>query len=571
MLKINSRKMVALMVINALLAVVFLSFSNCSSKPAAKGSASKSSNGTPTTPPSSLPGNCSLTGRDQLFALTYYPILRNQCAGCHVQDPIIQQGKGIFASPQLPIAYEAFSLAGQANIARYAVDGNHKPPFTGAINAAAINQATATWNLGVKEIANCQNNTVEEFVEDTWKAVRVHTKSKPINPITSGDSVITWDLNTDILRIPSGVTWPTLPGAKFQITVKPTYNGSRPSYSIYQPRIVYPQANAAAVDIHLQSIRVKINGTEVINETTFHYVNANIYKNKDTVLSAGAMVALGDLRKSDMISVSFGKAEIVVLPPPPPAPSVRFVTASTSAAEASLGTVRVNLQLSEAIDDFVTVSYSISTPPVEGSSATPDCCLSILNDGGQAVNVKNFDRDFIKPSADGGTIIFEPSVTTTGVDIVIPDDDRFEKNETVILKIDSITLGTAAGAIGAVNTHTITIMNDDAAPANGEITFSRLMARGGAFERYCIRCHHAPFGLTTPFREYDMTTHSDLISSNRVVPRQPDLSSMWWRIRGYDNQNNSVFPMPQGGLFDTDGIQAKDDIYEWIMSGAKNN
>ena len=92
------------------------------------------------------------------------------------------------------------------------------------------------------------------------------------------------------------------------------------------------------------------------------------------------------------------------------------------------------------------------------------------------------------------------------------------------------------------------------------------MAAGGAFSRYCVRCHHAT-SQDVLAREYDMTTYSDLISQQRVVPNNALGSILWRRILGLDGLD----PMPQGGLFSPDELQAKDEIYQWIVNGAKNN
>lgn len=551
-----SNKVTAILGLQVFLGALIFFFGNCTSQHTGTGSQSSGSK-------TINFGNCSLTGPDHLFSMTYHPILTAQCATCHVAGG---RGKGVFASSSLPIAFDAFSLVGYRRISEFAVDQNHQSPYTGAHNIAAINEATQNWRLGVEELEKCKTNTIEEFVDDPWNAVRVHTKSKAINATNTGSVTVTWDMNTDLLVIPAGVSWPTLPGAKFELTFTPTFNGANPSYSISRPRITYPVSNTQAVDINLESIRVKINGDEVINETTFHYVNANVYKNVSTLLSAGAMVSVGDIRKSDVVSVSFGRVRIVTLPPPPPVPSVQFTT--TSSTNAETGKVTVTVQLSEAVDSFVSVGYSTTTPNVNG--AKPSCCSSITDTGGQTVQVKNFDRDFKKTVNDGGTLVFNPNQVSKTVEIDIYPDQRDEPNEIINLTIDSVSIGNGDGQLGTNKEHRITITDNDNAPAADEVTFSLLMSPGGAFSRYCVHCHHSNSDDVLA-REYDMTTYEDLLLSNRVVPLKPDNSILWWRIRGYDNLNKTVSPMPQNGLFDTDGKQAKDDIYDWIIRGAKNN
>ena len=540
------KKIAALSSLLVLLTTIVFFFGNCSSR----------HTGQQTSSSSSLTfGNCSLTGPEQLFSLTYSPVLQNKCATCHIPGGV---GKGAFASPGLALAFEAFSLVGYKRVSQFAVDPNHRPPYSGAQNAAEINEAEKAWELGVQELASCTNNQVSEFIDDPWKDVRVYSRSKAVNPSATQAVQVRWDLNSEMLPPPSGVTWPNMPGAQFEITLRANVAGSQTNYTISRPRIVYPTSNAGAVDLHAQSIRLKINGQEIINETTFHYIDANARKNQSTLLSAGAMVALSDLRTSDVISFSFGEVRVVTLPPPPPAPTISFVLASQTVNES--GRIQVLARLNQSIDAFSTASFSFS-----GSAQQP-CCATILDEGGQQVSVKNFDRDYILPNRDGGTILFEPNITEKMIEIDIESDQRDEANETIVIQLDGFSVGNAQGQLGANRTHTISITDNDAAPGPFEVRFQDLMAAGGAFSRYCVRCHHAT-SQDVLAREYDMTTYSDLISQQRVVPNNALGSILWRRILGLDGLD----PMPQGGLFSPDELQAKDEIYQWIVNGAKNN
>lgn len=562
MKKNNLRKLIAIFSLQACMALIFLFFGNCSPE-------HKSSDSSSTSATKIVFGNCSLTGPQQLFELTYHPILRQQCLNCHSPNPPMQDSQKYFASSNLTQAYEAFNNAGgYVRISEYAVNESHKSPFTGSHNIAAINEAKNLWNLGNQELAKCASNSVEEFVNDSWKAVRVYSKPKAINPKTTGPSIVSWDLNTDIRLIPNTVTWPNLYGARFQLKVNPTFIGSVASYTISEPRIIYPtQINPQAVDINLKSIRVSIDEVEIINETTFHYVDANVYKNVGGLLSAGAMVAVRSVRLSDVISVSFGEVKSVVLPPPPEKPTVQFSTASSLNTTES-GRVTINLKLSKPVDSFVSVGYKIE--PAITNGATPECCTQITDSSGATVQIKKFDRDYMNTVKDGFTAVFDPGVTSLNLEYDIYADQRDEPNESFVITLDNISIGNETGVIGSQNKHTVSINDNDSPPGPTEVTFTKIMKPGGAFAVHCIKCHHAD-NQDVVAREYDMTSYSDLISRNRVVPYKPESSILWWRIQGYDNLNNPVEQMPQGGLFDTDDDKSYSDILNWIKSGAKNN
>lgn len=560
--KNNLRKFMAILSLQACMAFIFLFFGNCSPNHVTSDLSS--------TATSKITfGNCSLTGGQQLFELTYYPILRQQCVNCHSPNPPVEDSQNYFAAPNLTQAYEAFNNAGgYVRVSEHAVSDNHKSPFTGSHNSSKINEAKNIWNLGNQELVKCSSNSVEEFINDPWERVRVHSKPKAINPSTTDSSIVSWDLNTDIKLIPDNVIWPNLRGAKFQIKVTPTFVGSKSSYTISEPRIIYPTpANPQAIDINLKSVRVRIDEVEVINETTFHYLDANVYKNVGGLLSAGAMVAVRPVRLSDVISVSFGEVKGVILPPPPEKPTVQFATASSVSTTES-GRITVNLGLNKPVDSFVTVGYKIEASATNG--ATPECCTQITDSSGATVKIKKFDRDYIRVVKDEFTAVFEPGVTSLSLEYDIYPDQRDEPNESFVITLDNISIGNEAGSIGAQNTHTITINDNDNAPDPTEITFTKLMKPGGAFAVHCLKCHHAN-NQDVVAREYDMTSYTDLMSRNRVVPSKPESSVLWWRIRGYDNLNNPVEQMPQGGLFDTDDSKSYSDILNWIKSGAKNN
>lgn len=527
-------------------------------------------------------GTCSLSSEKQLFSLTYQPFLEKNCSTCHFPGGT---GKGAFATSGLEVAWTAFSSIGFSKISAFAIDPSHQSPYTGPHNSEAVTELKELWAKGQEELVRCKDATaITEFIGDEYKDIRVHSVSRAISPNVGSDMILTWDLNKDMRTPPPGVNLPNMPGAFFEITVKIEVESTQTAYLISKPRIIYPSTNASATDINLESLNFRLNGEDVINETTFHYLKASARKNKNTLLSAGAMVAVGNLKSSDVISFSFGKIEATVLPPPPPKPSVEFITAQTNlATEAGTSAcplddlgqplvtngekcVNLTIRLSQAQNNFSSVGFSIETA---GSTAKEPCCSTILDITDNSTEVKNFDRDYTIETNGSFTVRFDPQETEKTIAVRIVEDDRYEPGgETLKIQLnDLLIVDYGSGNIGNNGTHTIFIPDNDTAPGMFEVRFTDLMKKNGAFDRYCVRCHHRS-SADVLAREYDMTTYDDLIDRGRVVPGNLDNSVVWRRILGLDGLD----PMPQNGLLNLDGgDEAREDIRNWILNGAKNN
>lgn len=526
-------------------------FQNCSSEHSSSSSATSAGNKINF-------GSCSLTGYEELFSLTYAPFLQTNCASCHNTGG--QAGDRHFASSNIPLAFDAFSqYGGFQRVSEYATNPSHKPPSTGTQHIDTINEITQLWQKGVEEIITCQNTKIEEFVDDPWAEIRIPFKSKAINPAnTSGGEVtVRWSMDNDHLEPPAGVTLPVggMPGAFFELTIRTVINGSTTHYRFYKPRLIYPTSPVTgAIDLHLESLRVKLNGEPVINETTFHFLNADARKNQNTYLSAGGMVSVGNIRSSDVVSISFGKIEKIDMPAPPAAPSAQFLTTAATVNES--GTVTIPVQLSQTVDAFTTVGYAISGTALGPARYQPT---------GVPVPIPRWDSDYSLQFT-GGSLVFEPGTTTRNLVFNIAADQRFENPETIIITLTGISVGFGTANLGANTTHTITISNDDTQPPSTEVTLSKLMVNGGAFESYCIRCHY-PQENGEPANNYSMVTHADLLSRNRFVPGSPSTSTAWERITTSDLKKR----MPADVALSSSDEPAYNAIYNWIMSGAKNN
>jgi hypothetical protein len=565
-----SRKIKSAVALLSVLSVMAVLFDNC----AASHSSSEQSATAASTSTGSF-SSCSLSGPQNLFQLTYQPFLQTNCATCHTETGAAAGFP--FASEALETAYESFNAVGYTTVDTYAVNPGHQPPYTGTQNQSAINALSQQWTQGVEELSTCTQSTVPVFVTDTYAATRTNSRSIAINPNpTSAAGVkVEWDLNNDMLPSPAGVTWPTMPGAKFQITVIAVNNGAETHYLFTQPTILYPTGTTGAVDLNVQSIMIKLNGVTVQNETTFTFVNSNAYANTTTLLASGGMVSLGSIRASDVMSFSIGQMSVVSLPPLPPPPAVSF-SASSANVDVNSGTYNLTVTLNEAVNNIVTVNYS-----AHGGTGVPNCCTTINNTltNTVATGQINWNRDYGLPANSGNFVVFPPNVTSLTIPITIYANQRYTPNfPTVIIGLDSMQVGSAAvQSLTSPPLATITITNSNTQPPVGAVTFSNLMGPGGAFALNCVGCHF-PGNVSTGAVPYDMTTYTSLIADQRVVPGDATDSLVWIRINDPPVQNgsgvfisNGISAMPLSGVFNPQDPTGKTDIFTWIMGGALNN
>lgn len=554
--------------------------------------------------------SCSLTGPENLFQLTYYPFAQKNCASCHVEGGA--EASFPFASNGLEVAYTTFSQIGYTLFDTYATNG-HSPTATTA-NQAIINDLQNQWLQGLNELSVCSQGPVPVFINDQYASTRVYSKSKAITPSVKRDnagalnvvtpSVIQWDLNKDMLAPPAGVTWPSMPGAIFQLTVTPVPNGTNTYYMLSQPKIVYPTGNSTAVDLQINSIILKLNGQTVNNETTFTFVSAQARKNTSTLLASGGMVSVGSIRTSDVVSFSIGAISVIALPPPPPTPDVTFSVA-TSTVSQTLGKATLTVNLNQTLDQNVVLHFSYDPA---NTTAKPNCCATIVDARPNAdpqnptVQVLNYDREFAMPTSCTGTmgsatydctLIFPPRVTTQTFDVTLFNDLRQKPSRKITLKLKQVQVGaqavTSLVASGAnTYTHTLTVTNTNPAPAAGEVTFSNLMGPGGSFALNCVGCHWESPTVSNTDVPYDMTAYEEIVETiaRRVIPGDAANSILWRRVAplpALDPVTGAVIIdaatgqpkylplMPIGGVFDPTNPTAKSDIYLWIQSGAKNN
>lgn len=124
------------------------------------------------------------------------------------------------------------------------------------------------------------------------------------------------------------------------------------------------------------------------------------------------------------------------VPDGPAMPTVEFMAASSAVSEAG-GSASLQVMLSGAFDREVTVPFTLDV----GTATSADFSLAT------------------------SPLVFAPGVTRMPVDVTITNDNLFEDDETVVVKLGSPTNAN----LGASVTHRLSLANDDSAPT---ISFS---------------------------------------------------------------------------------------------------
>lgn len=510
---------------------------------------------------------CSFKDEQELYAKTYHSFLMTNCSSCHVEGG---QGKGAFASSNLTTAYNAFSVVGDQLVASYekvskfAVDQGHKPPSTGAQHTAAIDRLKTQWIAGLDNIQLCQSSsgTVTQ-PPPTDEMLRLKTRSKGINvPPRGSFSTVTWDLSKDILAKADG-SLPSFPGVTLEVKVEQTVLGTQSVYIVYDPTL-----KAGSKDIKIRDIRVILNGRPFWDATTFSHVDNGVYAGTSQVLTPGSMVVNSAVSGLDVIAVSVGGLEEVVLPPAPVLPEVAFAQTSSSVSEPvdtgglEPGTHQMEVRLNTASSRPVTVivgldsAYNSSLAASARAMDRKDPEFRIRPEGmNDAVPVDRWDWDF---QVNSYTLVFEPGEVSKQFSIRIARDERDEANEQVRFGISSAV----NAKLGSQASHTTTILDNDNPPLDPELPrFSTLMQKGGILEAQCFRCHNS----VSNNGGYSLSDYELMRTKGVLVPG----SASSWMFRRMNEKIDGFAPMPVDGLLSVDD---RKKVELWITSGqARNN
>ncbi|MCB0421902.1 MAG: hypothetical protein KDD61_12960 [Bdellovibrionales bacterium] len=489
---------------------------------------------------------CSL---DNYFGATFQPFLVENCGNCHNNGG---SGQGAFADQNLQVAWEAFEIVGFSKIASNAKNPSHQPPYTGSHLDGKVNDLLIEWSRAEEERAKCLGggDTSSDPVDvSTW----ILSRSKAISAVDDKAVTVSWKLDQELMHLPED--FPDLKGAIFSIKVETGNALNLPYYKISQPTL---NLKGATFDLTVRGVKIRINGKFVDGETTFTYLERGVRRGEGTgvSLSSGALVAMGELRSSDVIGVAFGELDTTDLPPPPAPSEVSFTVANQTASREG-GTVALKVRLSAPVSSHaVTVGLEVDGT-TDATAISSD--RTIRNGDGDTVTIKNYDWDY---KVDKMSLVFLPNEVEKTVTVTIADDDRYEikagSNEKVVLR-----LGTVSGAIkGAASKSTIVIPDDDPVvdPNSEVLRFSQLMSPGGVLYDECLACHNSQ----DKRGGYDLTDYKEMIDHNVLIPG--DVNSKMFVRMNVEAQNTDTMPLT--GLLPT---HMRKEVEKWIADGAKNN
>lgn len=573
--------------------MLMLGYNNCSGGPQAVDEASNSASGggggsaTTTTIP---PGPTGLCEADlmNLFARGYQPFLQTNCSLCHVNGP----GKGQFAHSDINIAYNAFFQTGYVKVSNNAVSSSHQPPYSGPQHILAINDLKIEWQKGLTDYAACTGNPIAPPTVDPATIVQYETtqKASGVSATTTSKKLV-WDLNTEILKINAAGAVPVLPGAKFELTVNYGKTaGGEIFYTFSQPRIY-----DATVDIHIKGLYVKINNRMLNYQTTFRFLDKNLYKNipygAAALISTGSLVSPGIVSPADQISVAFEALEVTTLPPQPPPVFVNFSGAKARYASSTAGFVDVDVILTAPTTESLIVTVEV---PSDAGNCFSGVTTANVNTNLQTVGPANcfpdvkalvcpgtcsantvlmgrakspvgttynrFDWDYLFTNA---TVIFAPGETSKTIRIALSKNIRKENDRLLSVRIAGVAGNVQVGTSDQLNIVISKLSNP--APTVGVATFAELMnAQTGILGQNCLKCHNS----RDKAGGYDMSDYDEMVANRVLIPGDTANSKMYKRLNPNDPDSTLLKPMPLDGFMEQAYIR---EVEKWILDGAKNN
>ncbi|NQZ02131.1 MAG: hypothetical protein HRT45_15840 [Bdellovibrionales bacterium] len=264
-----------------------------------------------------LTNKCGLS-LEQTFASSYHGLLKNQCAGCHVQGGV---GKGAFADSNVATAFSQFMLTGSDFVRTRALDPVHQPPFTGPVNQPAIDSIDPAWNDAVATFDSCQADlerdnrnpgpspTIPEDDPIVEKIdVDLETTAKTI-AANGSPKTLSWNLGNESAVNSTGLN---LSNVRLEVDVvvftSPT---NERSYQLSNPRL-----RAAGQALRLRYLEILLNGQYYQLGSAFKTSDRRVPANQTRQLSTGTLIVNETPNSNDTLALGVGEITEIDFNPP---------------------------------------------------------------------------------------------------------------------------------------------------------------------------------------------------------------------------------------------------------------
>lgn len=429
----------------ALIVVLIVGYNNCSGHhTGVQGSAGLAASGT----------SCDAVLLQKYQASVYgFVHSDTTCKQCHVEGGI---GLGVFASDDLQRSYAAFTGVGLSKIGYMATNPQHKPPYTGEQNQAAIAGLNDSWPRAEQEYLECLSKIDGGGIDES-----LLTSAKPAPAIYSdtNSQELSWDL--DLAEGLDEAAHRALP-ARLSITVKvlyQTFNGVEKAkgYVFSNPTLLLKDASTQVV---IEGLYIYINRALIANQTTFVNVSKVVGGTQPMLLmKADGNTIIDPVATTDVFSVFMRRAILTSATDDstPPLTPLMTVTDMDTGSKTHLqdATARVSI-----LRDSGIVRWCLSESPTRPASTEAPCDNPGAPEG--ALNGWQITRptEFRFSAGDGAKTVYlwvanenlkinsTPATVTLTLDTVAPPAAVISDLTVTDTQVASLSISNAADVSG---------------------------------------------------------------------------------------------------------------------------
>lgn len=278
------------------LALLALSFAACNQAMQTNGSSNNGSSNPP------VLGACDVPLLNT-YKTTYQPFLTQNCAACHAPGG---RGKGYFADTNAEASFGVFRSIDFDRLNANATSNGHNPPYTGPQNTPTINTIRPQWQQALNEFNACSAGGGGGPTTD----LPITLRAKAINA-TATNRTVDWSLTTDLTSPATAPGYHT--GATLRMTVRiATLVTGETSYYFSSPTLIAGGTSALSI----KDIQLTVNGTDIVDGTTFRLINRLVPTSGTRVLSNGVLVVQMPTAATDTVGFKIKNLSSTTFAPP---------------------------------------------------------------------------------------------------------------------------------------------------------------------------------------------------------------------------------------------------------------